>query len=67
MSDQTMWATCEICNTTTNPQDNPYGPRSNDDVRVVRADTGLLLAHGYCLEEGMQGGLEQFVAGGEKA
>jgi len=68
MSKDRVWAVCEICHTTTNPQDNPYGPRSNDDVRVVRADGGWLLAHGYCMEEGFQGGIEQFVGvGGEKA
>jgi hypothetical protein len=62
----TVYANCEICNTTTNPATDPYGPRDNDDVRVVRTeDGGWLLAHGYCLEEGKQEGLEQFMAGGE--
>jgi len=68
MSEDRVWATCEICNTTTNPTKDPYGPRSNDNVRVVEDGTGALgltLAHGYCLEEGFQGGMEQFVAGGE--
>jgi len=65
MSDGTEWANCDICNTTTNPHKDPYGPRDNHDVRVVRTDTGWMLAHGYCLEEGKQTGLEQVMAGGE--
>jgi hypothetical protein len=63
---ETQWANCEICNTTTNPHREPYGPRDNDAVSVVRDETGCrMLAHEYCLEEGAQGGLEQFIAGGE--
>jgi len=68
MSEDRVWATCEICHTTTNPQENPYGPRSNSDVRVLRTGDGVLeltLGHGFCFEEGFQGGMEQFVAGGE--
>jgi len=68
MTDEREWATCEICNTTTNPSKDPYGPRDNSNVRVVKDGTGplgLTLAHGFCLEEGFQDGLEQYVAGGE--
>jgi hypothetical protein len=63
-NDGTEWANCEICNTTTNPNTDPYGPRDNEAVSVVRPDGDWLLAHDYCLEEGFQGGIEQFMAGG---